>query len=614
MQWDNPKKFEFNGDGFFIGQHNGKEIGISTERHAITIAGAGSGKGATCIIPNIKRWKHNLLVIDPKGENARETVKDREAMGQKVYVIDPFDRSKVDKKYIARFNPMSALDKNSPTLADDIFSIADGVVMRGHDASSENWDDGAQELIAGLIAFSFLDGKNKNLEEMRDLLSGDKDFLQQWAKEHSSDKRAGGLIRAGADRVLAKEGVYYISNAQKNTAWLDREVIIDCLSKSDFDLSELKNGNASVYLVLPANYLVSYGRLLRMFVRCSIEEMARPAPDGKDRNKQCLFMLDEFFALGKIQEIAVASGLMRGYGLQLWPVLQDLGQLTSLYGQEGSQTFFQNADLHQFFGIADSATANYVSTQCGYIGLDELSEPPPVPPNMPATLGLNAGGVISSMASGSKDSHMRMSGMALGGLASMVGGLASSAIQASNQSAQEEYQQAMNEYQREIAQYGKPRLQADEIRRLTQKRDDIVADASINLVFGADRLLVSPLPYFQDIKPHDPKLDKEKIVRNLDYFSLIALLFALGAFAYYLGWFADRHLPKYEYGWNSIPFYQINNTLGLLGSPVNIGLYKSIGMFAVFSSILIALWRINYVQIAFLILVAVFLWTVSLMP
>ncbi len=506
MNWDDPKKYHFNGSGFFIGQDKGKEIGITTERHAITIAGAGSGKGATAIIPNIKRWKSNLLVIDPKGENARETVSDREAMGQSVYVIDPFDRSKVDARFIASFNPMQSLDVNSPTVADDIVAIADGVVMRGHDAASENWDDGAQELIAGVIAFSLLEGDEKNLAEVRDIIS-EKELLGGYAKKCERDTRLGGLLRAGAARVLAKEGDYYVSNAQKNTAWLDREPIKESLSKSSFDLSELKNGKTSVYLVLPANYLVSYGRLLRMFVRCSIEEMARPTPDGNDRGEQCLFILDEFFSLGKIKEIAVSSGLMRGYGLQLWPILQDIGQLTSLYGIDGAETFFANADLHQFFGVADNTTAQYVSTACGVIDLDELDAPPPVPPSMPASLGLNVGGAISNISSGSKDKNLRATGMIMGGATSMIGGLASAGVQAANQAAQENYQNEMNEYQRQIAQYGRPRVPPDEVKRLTQSKDDVVADASINIVFGANRLLVKPLPYFQ-------KLDRKKTIKT----------------------------------------------------------------------------------------------------
>lgn len=40
-----------------------------------------------------------------------------------------------------------------------------------------------------------------------------------------------------------------------------------------------------------------------------------------------LFMLDEFAALGQLEMVQTAMGLMRGYGVKLWPILQDLSQL-----------------------------------------------------------------------------------------------------------------------------------------------------------------------------------------------------------------------------------------------------------------------------------------------
>ena len=46
-----------------------------------------------------------------------------------------------------------------------------------------------------------------------------------------------------------------------------------------------------------------------------------------------LFLLDEFAALGRLEAVERAMGLMAGYGLQLWPILQDMGQLKDLYGE-----------------------------------------------------------------------------------------------------------------------------------------------------------------------------------------------------------------------------------------------------------------------------------------
>jgi hypothetical protein len=79
----------------------GWRVGVRDDRHVLAMAGTGAGKGRTCVIPNLMEWPHSALVIDPKGTNAAVTAARRgagggnvpksEAMGQKVYCINPFD-------------------------------------------------------------------------------------------------------------------------------------------------------------------------------------------------------------------------------------------------------------------------------------------------------------------------------------------------------------------------------------------------------------------------------------------------------------------------------------------------------------------------------------------
>ena len=65
-----------------------------------------------------------------------------------------------------------------------------------------------------------------------------------------------------------------------------------------------------------------------------------------------LFLLDEFGALGRLEAVERAMGLMACYGLQLWPILQDMSQLSDLYGARAS-TFVVNAGVQQVFGVND---------------------------------------------------------------------------------------------------------------------------------------------------------------------------------------------------------------------------------------------------------------------
>ena len=57
-------------------------------------------------------------------------------------------------------------------------------------------------------------------------------------------------------------------------------------------------------------------------------------------------------------------GLMAGYGLQLWPILQDLSQLRALYGARAN-TFVANAGVLQCFGVNDYETAKALSQLMG---------------------------------------------------------------------------------------------------------------------------------------------------------------------------------------------------------------------------------------------------------
>ena len=57
-------------------------------------------------------------------------------------------------------------------------------------------------------------------------------------------------------------------------------------------------------------------------------------------------------------------GLMAGYGVQLWPILQDIHQLRATYGQRAG-TFLSNAGVLQVFGVNDHDSARLVSDLLG---------------------------------------------------------------------------------------------------------------------------------------------------------------------------------------------------------------------------------------------------------
>lgn len=66
----------------------------------------------------------------------------------------------------------------------------------------------------------------------------------------------------------------------------------------------------------------------------------------------------------KLAPIERAMGLMAGYGVQLWPILQDIHQLRATFGRRAG-TFLSNAAVLQVFGVNDIETAGMIARSIG---------------------------------------------------------------------------------------------------------------------------------------------------------------------------------------------------------------------------------------------------------
>ncbi len=329
--------------------------------HLLTIAPTRSGKGVGTIIPNLLTANRSVVCIDPKGENARVTMRQRERFGP-VHCLDPFD---ISGRATSRYNPLDRLDADSLDLAEDAMTLADALVF--DEAETEaHWNEEAKALISGIILYVVChdDAAHRNLTSVREYLTlAPDDFTALLTVMQASDG-AGGLIARAANRYLSKshrEAAGVLSGAQRHTHFLDSPRIAQVVGGSDFAFADLKDSVATVFLILPPDRLDTYSRWLRLLVAQAINEMARSAAKPP---RPVLFLLDEFAALGRLQPVERAMGLMAGYGLQLWPILQDIHQLRSLYGKSAG-TFLSNAGVLQAFGVNDYDTADMLSKTMG---------------------------------------------------------------------------------------------------------------------------------------------------------------------------------------------------------------------------------------------------------
>ncbi len=332
--------------------------------HLLTIAASRSGKGVGSIVPNLLKVNRSIFCVDPKGENAKITSRTRESYG-KVFTLDPFGVLGTDT---ACFNPLDAIDLNSDDYVEDVQNLAEALVFdsSSHAETESHWNEEAKALLSGVV-LHILDAEplyRKNLLALREIITLPSQQFSELLLTMQGSESCNGLIARCANRFLSKndkEASAVLSTLQRHTHFLDSPRMARVLETSDFRFADLKCQIQTIFLVIPPERISAFNRWLRLLVTLSLTEMAR---EKSKPNQPVLYLLDEFAALGRLEPVETAMGIMAGYDVQLWPILQDIHQLKAHYGQMAG-TFFSNAAVLQVFGINDVETAKLVSDLSG---------------------------------------------------------------------------------------------------------------------------------------------------------------------------------------------------------------------------------------------------------
>lgn len=379
------------------------------DRHLLTVAGSRAGKSVSMIVPNLLDYRGSALVTDPKAELANLTALRRARdFKQAVFVLDPFGKASDSVRQaglLASFNPLSMLS-NPDTIVEDADLIADALVIQG--GNDPHWDESAKRLLQGIILHVCTFpryGRRRNLCTVRDLLNFgveiDERFLShEMLARHSDDLRSGPVPKgmrglflemrcngaaSAVPRAVAldmaekpdKERDSILSSARRQTSFLDLPRMRAVLTEGtfprtipDLDVMKTHQGGASIYLCLPAGYMRICNRWLRLFVDLALKAMERT--DQVKPEAPVLFCLDEFPVLGYMPQLEAAAGQLAGFGVRLWPIVQDLSQLKALY-DERWETFIGNAAVVQFFGNSDLTTLRYMSELASKVAISVRS-------------------------------------------------------------------------------------------------------------------------------------------------------------------------------------------------------------------------------------------------
>jgi type IV secretion system protein VirD4 len=365
-RWGNARSLLSDADGLIVGQDGARLLRYAARGEPLlTFAPTGAGKGVSVAIPNLLDYPGSVLATDPKGELAAVTARRRQEMGQRVHVLDPWHLAGGQ----AAYNPLDLIDLDGDDAVDDARLLASMLVTDRGGEEAGYWNAEAVEVLTALTLHvtSSLIPEHRNLPYIRQLLTLPGAEFEELLAEMRENEAADGLVARTAaslqDRAVRspKEYLGVLSTARSHTHFLASRRMERVLRTSTFEPTDLKRGRTSVYLVLPAERLDGYGAWMRLVIASTLSCLSRargtPEPPA-------LLLLDEVGQLGRMQPVARAASLGRGYGVQLWLLFQSLYQLEASYGLEG-RAILANAGLIQAFGVADPDTSEYFSRLTG---------------------------------------------------------------------------------------------------------------------------------------------------------------------------------------------------------------------------------------------------------
>lgn len=342
--------------------------------HTLMIAPTRSGKGVGSIVPTCVSYPESMIIFDPKGELYNMTAGYRKKFSH-VIKFSPVQME------TACFNPLEevVLDQNAfrdiGTILQNVFQKSE----KGGDSNSDFFDNNARDLLTGVIfhvlsavkddgtplyppesktiagCLSILataaNGKDENGEP---LPAGEELLDEMIASTHlDKDGKVSEYIHnivlevAGSAKQQHEKVRSDIMQTIQSKLNLFRDPFIKHVtSHSDFKLQDFYDCKRPItlYLTLPFGDIDRIMPIFQLIIDFILRRFSsgeiRAGEKEKKLKHPILFLLDEFPTLGKMKFLSTSMGVLAGYGMRFFIVVQMYSQLLDIYGQ--NNTFIAN--------------------------------------------------------------------------------------------------------------------------------------------------------------------------------------------------------------------------------------------------------------------------------
>ena len=357
-------------------------IGYNAKIHrrnlnTIVIGGSGAGKTRFYAKPNAMQANTSLIILDPKGEIARDVGNLLLENGYEVKVLDLIN---MDRSHC--YNPFVYIksDNDVQKLVTNLFKAT---TPKGSSSNDPFWDTAASMLLLALIFYLWYEAPEEEqnfpmvMEMLRagevreddDLYVSPLDILFNQLEAENPNHIAVKYYsdyHSGSAKTLKSIQITLASRLEK----FNLESLASLTQTDELDLSSIGEKKTALFAIIPDND-TSFNFLVSMLYTQLFQSLFFIADHkyGGSLPVHVHFLMDEFANVSLPDDFDKILSVMRSRGVSVSIILQNLAQLKALFEKQW-ESIIGNCDEFLYLGGNEQSTHKYVSELLGKETID----------------------------------------------------------------------------------------------------------------------------------------------------------------------------------------------------------------------------------------------------
>ena len=354
-------------------------IGLDVFRHQrnlnmMVIGGSGTGKSRSVSKPEILQANCSYIICDPKGELLRDCA---EFLLHEGYDIKVFNLKEGERRCGNMYNPFRYL-RSEVDCVQLVTLLFRATTPKGSHSSDPFWERAEETLVTALVLFIYLecDPEDQNFATVMFLLRNAQASEEDEGKQNPVDTLFAEIAQEHPEHIANQyweayklaagktaKSILIMASSRLKHFMLDE--IADMTMEDEMDLASLGEKKRAIFVCTPVND-TSFNYLVSMMYMQAFQQLYDRAEReyGGRLPRHVRFIMDEFYNTPPPDRFDNVLSTCRSYNLSCAVILQDIGQLKTMFEKEWESLMAQ-CDEFLYLGGNDTATHKYVSERLG---------------------------------------------------------------------------------------------------------------------------------------------------------------------------------------------------------------------------------------------------------